>query len=70
MLIVIALYVDDIIILFNDTNHMNKIKTTLFKRYDMRDFGSLSHCLGLKVIQDGNSITVNQKHLIEDTLKY
>lgn len=68
-LIICALYIDDIIIFFNNTEEKDRVKKALFEKYKMKDLGKLSHCLGLKIDQDGQKITVSQTHLIEDILK-
>jgi len=51
-LAILALYVDDLIILANSVDTMISIKLGLQSTFDMSDIGELNHCLGLKVTRD------------------
>ena len=51
-LILIALYVDDIILIADNDDVMNKIKKDLMPRFSMKDMGPLHHILGSSCIQD------------------
>jgi hypothetical protein len=51
-LALIALYVDDLIILTDTLKTMNELKAALSRRFEMTDCGELHHCLGLSVSRD------------------
>ena len=48
----IALYVDDLIVITENTEVMKRIKQDLMKRFLMKDMGPLHHILGISCIQD------------------
>ena len=50
-LIIIALYVDDLIIA-GTTTDVNQVKHFLNSRYVIKDLGQVHHILGCKVIRD------------------
>lgn len=73
VIILIALYVDDLIFLFNDQKMADKIKQDLFREYEMRDLGPLHHCLGVRINIEENlgkikSITLDQHQYIKNLL--
>lgn len=51
-MVVIALYVDDLIMASNHPGRLQSIKTSLQGKFDMKDLGSLSYCLGVQIIRD------------------
>jgi hypothetical protein len=44
---IIAVYVDDLILVTKNTDTMDRVKAGLVARFRMKDFGKLHHCLGL-----------------------
>ena len=56
-LIIIALYVDDLIIA-GTTTDVNEVKHFLNSRYVMKDLGQVHHILGCEVIRDLNTNTL------------
>ena len=48
-LIIVCLYVDDLIIAFNDLEQVSQLKRALSTQYKMTDLGVLSWCLGMRV---------------------
>ena len=49
---ILAVYVDDLILITESTESMNKLKRALKEHYKMIDMGVLSHILGITVVQD------------------
>ena len=64
----IPVYVDDLLIIGEDLNIINGLKTKLLERFCMTDFGSVSHYLGMSVTQIGNSISLDQKSYLKRVL--
>lgn len=48
-LIIILLYVDDLIFVCNDMVLLEKIKSSFFFKFVMKDFGEFYYCLGIQV---------------------
>ena len=69
-LVIIALYVDDLIIA-GTTTDVNEVKHFLNSRYVMKDLGQVHHILGCEVIRDSNTNTLflTQRRYILSTVK-
>ena len=69
-LVIVAVYVDDILIAASDSLSMDKIKTSLKGIFDMKDLGLIHYCLGIKFKQDLEKgvITMSQKKYIAEIL--
>src|SRR5215216_4561184 len=67
---IVAVYVDDLIILSNDTTSLNKIKAELGKRFEMKDLGEIRFCLGIQVMRNRKerTIRISQAKYIENIL--
>lgn len=59
IIVVIALYVDDLLGATNDKHTWNTVKAELSARPKMKDLGVASYCLGLEIDQDLNAGTVH-----------
>ena len=70
-LILIALYVNDIVLATNDTTMLNKEKNQLMKRFEIEDQGEIHHCLGMCIKRDRSTKTmhISQKAYLENILK-
>ena len=68
-LILIAVYVDDLIIIADNAGSMNDIKMTLSSRFEMTDMGSLCYILGISVVRNLNDVWIHQFAFIEKLLK-
>ena len=51
-IIIVAVYVDDLIIVTKTNEKMNKIKRNLISKFKMKDLGKLHHCLEITVEYD------------------
>ena len=47
---ILAVYVDDLILITESTENMNELKRALKEHYKMKDMGELSHILGITVV--------------------
>ncbi len=67
---ILAVYVDDLILIMESIESMNKLKMALQKRYKMKDMGELSYILVISLVQDKekNCVLLHQKHYIEAIL--
>ncbi|GAA0156010.1 transmembrane signal receptor [Lithospermum erythrorhizon] len=68
-IILVSVYVDDLIYIGNDEELIAEFKTSMLKKFDMIDLGSLSYFLGIKVIQSEKWIFIYQKKYAEEVLK-
>ena len=68
--VILALYVDDIIPISNDTSMLAEEKELICNRFDMIDNGEISYCLGLTIKRDREKkiITISQENYIENIL--
>ena len=69
-LVIIAVYVDDILIAARSLTDMNRIKTSLKNIFDIKDLGPIHYCLGIEFKQDleKGTITMGQKKYITEVL--
>ncbi len=69
--LIVALYVDDLLILGKDIEEVNRFKRELSSRFDVKDLGEVSLILGIRITRNRatRSITLDQKHYIRDMLK-
>lgn len=65
-LIIIALYVDDLLIFSNNEEENIKIKKELMLRFEMQDLGKAKSIL--RIIQEKGMITLDQSKYIENVL--
>ncbi|BES94054.1 Hydra magnipapillata [Nesidiocoris tenuis] len=66
---IIAVYVDDLIILTKDQAGYEKLKSILLKCFDMRDLGSLNYCLGIQFSCKNECVSANQSKYIDKLLE-
>ena len=63
--LIIAVYVDDLLMCFNDMNVGNNAKHELNQRFKMKDLDVASHCLGMQITQVNGSISLDQENYID-----
>lgn len=68
-LLIVATYVDDIIIASSDRKWISEIKSGLKRCFDLRDLGKINHCLGLEFTQRKGEIFVCQEGYAKDLLR-
>ncbi|GAB6025573.1 hypothetical protein CHUAL_014034 [Chamberlinius hualienensis] len=69
-LVLLAIYVDDILLAANDTAELENVKTMLKTSFKISDFGEAKFCLGIEINHDKarKSITLTQTKYINDVL--
>ena len=67
---IVAVYVDDLVIVTKTPKSMEKIKEDLTKRFRMKDLGKLHHCLGITVEYDEEKgcLWMHQRQYIQSLL--
>jgi hypothetical protein len=70
-LLIVIVYVDDLIIMASSMKHMEDLKASLMKQYEMSDLGELHYCLGIEFKRNRaqHTITMNQRKFIEQVLE-
>lgn len=69
-LIILVLYVDNLIFTSSDPNLINHVKSSLKKKFDMKNLGYLHYFLGLEVLQSKEGISLSQSKYAYDLLRY
>ncbi|KAK4327560.1 hypothetical protein Pmani_001967 [Petrolisthes manimaculis] len=69
--VIVAVYVDDIILACNCDDKVRKVKDSLASQFKLKDLGELQYFLGVKVVQDTvkGQIWIGQPLYIENILK-
>ena len=67
----LILYVDDILLIGNDTEFLNSIKGYLHKNFSMKDLSEASYILGIKIYRDRSRrlIGLSQSTCLDKFLK-
>ena len=66
--ITLCLYVDDILILENSLDAIQRVQDYLCKNFDMKDLGPANILLGMKISKSSNGIFLTLAHSIERML--
>ena len=68
---ILAVYVDDLILITEDQQSMDKVKKSLSSQFKMKDMGKLHYCLGVSVVQDEKEhcLWLHQKQYILNLLE-
>jgi hypothetical protein len=68
--VIIALYVDDFFLFYNDKSEAKRLKKELSCQFHMKDLGSVNQCLGMKTERDraNHRIKINQTQYTVDVL--
>lgn len=70
-IVIIAVYVDDILIFSNDKELTNKLKRNLSDKFKMKDIGEAKMCLGIRITRDRkkDKIFIDQEKYINGMLE-
>lgn len=68
-MVIVAIFVDDIIVFYNNDKTFDIVKNDLSKYFSLKDLGYLSYYLGLNIIKQNDEIRVHQKNYINDLLR-
>jgi hypothetical protein len=66
---IIAVYVDDLVIMSNSKTAIAEVKQTLSSRFHMKDLGEMTYCLGILVTREGNTLKLSQKRYVDQMLQ-
>ncbi len=66
---IIAVYVDDLILLAETSEEIQRMKKCLSDAFQMKDMGELQYCLGVNFHQLENTISLSQKQYLLKLLK-
>jgi hypothetical protein len=68
---IVALYVDDLIILTNQVKALARLKEALRERFEMKDLGEVHFCLGVQIVRNRKrgTICLDQGKYIENMIK-
>ena len=67
-IVLLALYVDDIILCSNSENLLEQVKLILSNKYKLKDLGQLKNFLGIQIEQTKKGIQIHQKDYINKLL--
>ena len=65
---IIAVYVDDLIIMSDTETELNLVKSDLSSKFKMKDMGKLHYCLGITIQHDESCVKLHQKQYVEKIL--
>jgi hypothetical protein len=65
---ILLLYVDDLLITGDDSEHISQVKKHLSKEFQMSDLGPLSYFLGIEVLQTRKGFYLSQSKYIQQLL--
>ena len=69
--VIIAVYVDDLLVLTKTEHVMDDIKAILCERFKLKDMGQLHYCLGISIMEnkENSTLYIHQNQYIENMLK-
>lgn len=67
--LILAIYVDDILIFWKDEAQLKEIKRALGSAFKMKDMGPAKECVGIRITQGENNIQLDQSSYAEEILK-
>ena len=67
--VIIALYVDDMLIFDTSLSVVHSTKRFLASQFDMKDMGETKVIFGVKITRMSDSIMISQEHYVEKILK-
>ena len=65
----LIVYVDDIVLIGNDLEAMNHLKSCLAKEFEIKDQENLKYFLGIEVTRSKEGIFISQRKYVMDLLK-
>ena len=54
------LYVDDLLICYNEEDEANEIKMKLAKEFEMKALGKVNRFMGLEIVHNDDELTIHQ----------
>lgn len=68
-MIILAVYVDDILIFYSNEKEMQKVKQELTSKFEMKDLGKAELFLGMRVKQTNSYIKIDQEDYVDKVLR-
>jgi hypothetical protein len=68
-LLIVALYVDDLILIGSNAEMIEEFKKDMVNKYEMSDMGLLHYFLGIEVYQDKEEVFISQRMYAENFLR-
>ena len=68
-IVLLALYVDDIVITGNNPTEITALKTCLDDKFKIKELGELSYFLSMEIIKVSNSLVLTQRKFALDLTK-
>ena len=65
----IVIYVDDILIMSGSEVEIERLKSCLCQKFEVKDLGDFQYCLGVEFDRTGNYLTISQRGYIDDLLE-
>ena len=65
----VLVYVDDLIIVGNDSDAISHLKATLQQRFPIKDLGNLKYFLRIEMATSHKGLFLNQRRYVHDLLK-
>lgn len=65
----LLVYVDDILVMGNDSKLMTNLLAKLSVAFKIRDLGELGFFLGIEMVKQGTSVLLSQQRYMSDILK-
>ncbi|EOY19976.1 Retrotransposon protein, unclassified, putative [Theobroma cacao] len=69
VLLIVALYMDDLLITDPDNHHLAEFKSQMMCEFEMIDLGLMSYFLGMEVVQAKDHVSLHQTKYAKDLLK-
>lgn len=68
-IIVVAIYVDDLLVFSNEPGWVHNVKRELFSKFHMKDLGEAKQILGMRITRQDGAIMLDQQRYIEELLR-
>lgn len=65
---IVAVYVDDLILITNEEKEMDSVKKSLANRFKMKDMGDIHYLLGVSIEHSAEGLKLNQEQYIQKML--
>ncbi|KAF3634577.1 putative phospholipid-transporting ATPase 1-like [Capsicum annuum] len=68
-ILVVSIYVDDVLVTWSNTKHIEDFKQEMMQAFEMNDLGLMSYFLGMEIKQGQNEVFICQKKYAKEILK-
>ncbi|GAU33542.1 hypothetical protein TSUD_143350 [Trifolium subterraneum] len=67
--LIVSLYVDDLLVIGNESNSLSQFKQAMENEFEMTDLGEMKYFLGMEIFQSSAGIFISQKKYALEVLK-